>query len=56
MNPTRPSTTSILRWSRCNQPKGLRSRGGLKLRTSTPASVSERQKRRDALGNEPIQS
>ena len=35
--PTRPSTASILRWSRESQANGFDRRGGLKQRTSTPA-------------------
>ena len=54
--PTRPSTASIFRWSRLTQPKGLSSRGGLKQRTSTPASRNERQNFFDAFRKPPIQS
>lgn len=46
--PMRPSTASILRWSRVSQPSGLAGRGGLKARTSPPASTSRRHSRRPA--------
>ena len=50
-----PSTHTSLRWSRWSAPSGFDRRGGLKARTSTPASRRGRKKRR-GVAQHPSQS
>ncbi len=52
--PISPSTTIVLRWSRDSQPSGLDKCGGLKTRTSPPASRTSRHS--ESARHEPSQS
>ena len=55
-NPTAPSTTNVLGWSRDSQPRGLESCGRFCTRTSTPAARSFLQNPREAFPKPPSQS